>query len=189
MNRSTTLEVKEQSSIHRKESERITNKITESKEKDVTSSTENQIEYIRKVFSDINSATLNQRKIKYNDKCGVIDATITVYTNNNGEVRKITDTGTGDDDKAPAKWTYQYYYENEELVFSYESSSGFDNETEKQYSYETREYFSSNKMIRQIKNGKISIHQNSSIDLSDIRYKLKEVTNKSDIDRIYQCLN
>src|SRR5690606_27929172 len=112
------------------------------KKKDQTITSPNdvgiQVVHIRQVFRYINSMPLITRSINYMNKCGVVNATITIYTDANGNVRKITDVGIGDDDKAAAKWSFEYYYENGDLIFSYESSSGFDNETEEKYTDDNR---------------------------------------------------
>ncbi len=149
---------------------------------------ENKIIQIRQIYKTINSSTLQKQTIKYSNKCGVVDATITLYYLN-GEIVKITDNGIGDNDKAAAKWSYEYYFKNGNLIFSYEWIKYFDNELEKNTIDETREYFSSNKLIKKIENEKSTYPPNITINFSDNRYLLKKVKTTQDISKIFECRN
>jgi len=146
-----------------------------------------QVEHIQKVVKEIDSANFEKKLFTYNNKCGVIKATIAIYYENDS-VRKITDTGLGDDDKAAAKWAYKYYYENGKLIFSSESISGADDEG-KQYNNEKTEYLSSNNVVKRIENGKTIYPKKEVINSSDSRYKLTMVKSSSDIRQIYNCEN
>ena len=147
-----------------------------------------QVGHISKEFEKINSSNLSQKTFRYSDRCGVTMATITVFSDND-IVRKITDVGIGDDDKAAASWSYQYYYENGKLIFSYEKSSGHDLETGTAYKDEVREYFVSDRLIMKIKNGQKTYPKSETINTIDTRYRLMNIKNSSDIKEIYKCLN
>jgi hypothetical protein len=149
---------------------------------------ENEIFQIKQTYKNINTSALKKQIFKYSNKCGVVDATITLYYLN-GEIVKITDNGIGDDDKAAAKWNYEYYFKNGNLIFSYEWIKSFDNELEKNTIDETREYFLSNKLIKKIENQKTKYPVNMTINFSDNRYLLKKVKTTQDISKIYECRN
>ncbi len=149
---------------------------------------ESQVQQIKQEFAKINALKLDTKSFPYKNRCGVIKASITIYFKN-GEIRKITDVGIGDDDKAAAKWSYQYYYKNGNLIFSYETITSFDNEKEKNITNNNREYFLDNRLIKKIEDNKINYPENSFINNQDNRYKLKLIKKSSDIDLIYECLN
>jgi hypothetical protein len=149
---------------------------------------ENKIIQIRQTYKNINSSALKKQTFKYSNVCGVVDATITLYFLN-GEIVKITDNGIGDDQKAAAKWNYEYFFKNGNLIFSYEWIKSFDNELEKNTIDETREYFLSNKLIKKIENKKTKYPVNITINFSDNRYLLKKVETTQDISKIYECHN
>lgn len=145
-----------------------------------------EVEAIREEFSKINSKVLSAKAYNYRNKCGVEDANVTVYYDGN-EVRKITDVGEGDDDKAPASWSYQFYYLNGELIFSYRMSSYFDVNLEKTVKTQTREYIRANTILKKIVDGVTTFPNNAHIDVGDFRILLYRVSNLRDIEEIYSC--
>ena len=147
---------------------------------------ENEIIQIKQTYKNINSSTLKKQSVKYSNKCGVVDATITLYYLN-GEIVKITDNGIGNGCLAAEKWNYEYYFKNGKLIFSYEWIKSFDNELGKNTIYETREYFLSNKLIKKIENQKTTYPVNMRINFSDTRYLLKNVKTTNDIFNIFRC--
>lgn len=148
---------------------------------------EKDITEIRKTYNAINSSYLLSNSYKYSNRCGVINATITIYYLN-GEIVKITDNGIGDDDKLPAKWSIEYYYKNGELIFSYVWMKYYDVELEKDLIYEIREYFKSNNLIKIIENQKTTYPTNKKINYSDHRYRIKKIKSTKDVHKIFECL-
>lgn len=146
------------------------------------------IEKIKKEVEHINSVKLKleAKCFPYKNKCGVTKAAIAMY-HINSDVKMIIDTGIGDSDKAATSWNYEYYYQKGDLIFSYETRRYFNNETGNEDSEELRQYFAANRLIKQIKNGITTYPKNIFINKSDTRYRLKNITKASDIDRIYEC--
>lgn len=142
---------------------------------------------IRAAVKSINALKLDTKSFPYRNKCGVIKANLTIYYQN-GEVRKITDTGIGDDDKAAASWNYAYYYQKGMLIFSYETRRYHNNETNEEAREETRQYFTANRLIKQIKDNKTTFPKDIFIKKNDVRYQLKGIAKQSDINRTYPCL-
>jgi hypothetical protein len=134
----------------------------------------------------IDALKLKTKSYPYSNKCGVMKATIVIYSENN-IVKKITDIGFGDDDRAASSWTYAYYYENGLLIFSHEMRRYHNNETNKEDLDEIRQYYAGNHLVMQIENGKMAYQKAISIATNDTRYQLKELRRASDIDKIYKC--
>lgn len=149
---------------------------------------QNEIIIIREEYKRINSLNLQKIDFPYINRCGVTNATISLYTQN-GKVLKITDNGVGDDDKAYEKWSYEYYFKNEELIFAYEWARFFDIELEKKAIIESRAYFHSDFLIKKIEGNKTTYPQNEIIDKKDTRYLLSTIKSKAEIASIYKCRN
>jgi len=141
---------------------------------------------INKEVKRINALQLKTKSYPYSNKCGVIKASIVIYTENN-TVKKITDIGVGDDDRAASSWSYAYYYENGLLVFSSEMRRYHNNETNREGLDKTQQYYTDNHLVMQVENGKTAYPKNVTIDSSDTRYQLKELLRASDIEKIYKC--
>ncbi|KGE12510.1 hypothetical protein DI53_3550 [Sphingobacterium deserti] len=150
--------------------------------------TQSKLDEIAKAVKKINAATLQleTKRFWYENKCGVNKASITIFYKDH-EIQKIVDMGEGDGDKAALSWSYEYYYANGELIFSYESIQYFDNQANRDMQEESRQYFDKDYLIKQIKDGETTYPVNFMIDSDDLRYELKKITRSSDIDRIYRC--
>jgi hypothetical protein len=147
-----------------------------------------EIKQIKQAYTFINSSKLKSNSYKYSNKCGVVNACITLYYLK-GEIVKITDNGIGDDDKAAEKWNYEYYFKSGNLIFSYEWIKYYDNDLEKSVIDEKKEYFKSNKLLKKIENQKTTYPTNKTINYYDDRYLLKGIKSVKDINQIYKCLN
>lgn len=91
---------------------------------------EEEVKQIGQTYKIINSSKLKSSSYKYSNNCGVVNATITVFFLD-GEIVKIADNGFGDDDKAAAKWNYEYYFKEGDLIFSYKWVKSYNDELEK----------------------------------------------------------
>ncbi|PUB25900.1 hypothetical protein C8J95_11267 [Elizabethkingia sp. YR214] len=147
---------------------------------------DNRVQQISKEVESIYTSKLEARPYAYRNNCGVTQAIITIY-HENGEVRKVTDIGTGDDDKASGSWHYEYYYKNGHLIFSSETKRYYNNEMNRQYREDIRQYFVENQLIKQIENGKTICPKKTFISKNDMRYGLKTITKTLDIGEIYKC--
>lgn len=145
-----------------------------------------QVEKIRREFVLVNASKLEEKSFSYRNNCGVIKGRLKIYRKNE-EIRKISDTGIGDDDKAAASWSYEYYYQNGKLIFSYQRSNYFDNGKNKQMTDETKQYFVDNRLIKEVKNKQTAFPKNSTISQKDLRYRLLLVNQQGDIEKLYKC--
>ena len=146
------------------------------------SATDQKVTKIKKAFFDINASKLQSKAFNYVNKCGVKKATVTLYYKGS-DVVKVTDLGTGDGDKAAAKWSYQYYYEKGKLIFAYQQIT--DNLNTQPT--ETRRYFLGNKLIRKIENNLTTDNGKESITTKAPEYQLRAVKSEADIAKIYKC--
>lgn len=147
-----------------------------------------RIQQIRKEVALIDGYKLDIRSYSYSNNCGLVKATIKMYYKN-GEVKKITDIGVGDDDKAAAAWNYEYYYNRDTLIFSHERKRYFDNEKNQNINEDIRQYFVSDRLIGKIENTRTTFPEEIFISRKDIRYQLRLISKRSDIDKIYNCPN
>lgn len=141
---------------------------------------------IGKEVKRIDALKLKTKSYPYSNKCGVMKASIVIYSENN-KVKKITDIGVGDDDRAASSWRYAYYFENGLLIFSEEMRRYHNNETNREDLDKIQQYYTDNHLVMQVENGKTAYPKNVSIDNSDTRYRLKELLRASDIEKIYEC--
>lgn len=144
--------------------------------------------HIKKIQEDyhrINSANLQNKKIPYSNECGIKNSTIDIYSQN-GEILKITDNGFGDGENTPLKWSYEYYFRNGSLFFSFRWKRYFNSDLQTMQTQETREYFLENKLIKKI-DGDKTTYPETTISSQDIRYLLQKAKSKDDIMTIFNC--
>lgn len=144
--------------------------------------TEERVTKIKKAFFGISAMKLQSKAFNYANKCGVKNATITLYYKG-ADVVKITDVGTGDGHLAAAKWSYQYYYEKGKLIFAFQQI----NRNMSDKTVETRRYYSGNKLIRKITNTTVSDSEKETVTNTAAEYQLRSVKTEADIAKIYKC--
>jgi hypothetical protein len=147
---------------------------------------EKQVKEIENSIKSIEKAALKSKKHPYHNNCGVVDANVSLFYQNNSVV-KSTDIGKGDDDKAAANWDYTFYYKNGELIYSKKKSTAFDNEKGKSETSLITEYFHQNKLIKKIENNTSTFPKKDVIGKSDYRFKLQSIKNSKDVLNLFNC--
>lgn len=143
---------------------------------------------IENSIKSIDKADLQSKKYLYHNNCGVVDANVSLFYQNNSVV-KITDIGKGDDDKSAANWDYAFYYKNGELIYSKKKTTAFNNEIEKSETSLITEYFHQNKLIKKVENKTSTFPKNETLQKSDYRIQLQNIKNSNDIKDIFNCSN
>lgn len=149
---------------------------------------EKQVKEIENSIKSTDKAGLKSKKYPYHNNCGVVDANVSLFYQNNSVV-KITDIGKGDDDKAAANWDYAFYYKNGELIYSKKKTTAFNNEKGKSETSAITEYFHQNKLIKKIEDSKSVYPKKEALKKSDYRIQLLSIKNSNDIKNIFNCSN
>ncbi len=116
----------------------------------------------------------------------MIAGTVKLYFRN-GDIAKITDAGTGDDDRAAGKWHYRYYYKKGMLIFSQQTVTFFNNETGTKVTSDIQEYYKADRLLKKTEDKKVVYPSGVAIGNDDIRYRLKTIKTTADIDVLYRC--